>query len=94
MKLGISGHLTRLFINSPLTPLFLLAALIVGGLALISLPREEEPQISVPMVDILVTANGYKAGDAVELITKPLEDLIKAINGVEHVYSMTQDDLW
>jgi multidrug efflux pump subunit AcrB len=92
MRLGFSGHLTRLFINSPLTPLFLLAALIVGGLALISLPREEEPQISVPMVDILVTANGYKAGDAVELITKPLEDLIKSINGVEHVYSMTQDD--
>ncbi len=92
MKLGISGHLTRAFINSPLTPLLLLAALIVGSLALLSLPREEEPQISVPMVDILVTANGYKAGDAIELITKPLEDIVKAINGVEHVYSTTQDD--
>ncbi|HUI20638.1 MAG TPA: efflux RND transporter permease subunit [Methylocella sp.] len=92
MKLGISGVLTRAFINSPLTPLLLIAALIVGGLALLSLPREEEPQISVPMVDILVTANGYKAGDAVELITKPLEDIVKAINGVEHVYSTTQDD--
>ena len=57
-----------------------------------SLPREEEPQISVPMVDILVTANGYKAGDAVELITKPLEDILKGINGVEHVYSSTADD--
>jgi multidrug efflux pump subunit AcrB len=92
MKLGLSGLLARSFINSPLTPLLLLAALIVGGLALVALPREEEPQISVPMVDILVTANGYKAGDAIELITKPLEDLIKAINGVEHVYSSTQDD--
>ena len=87
MKLGISGVLTRAFINSPLTPLFLVAALIVGALALLSLPREEEPQISVPMVDILVTANGYKADDAVELITKPLEDIVKGINGVEHVYS-------
>lgn len=92
MNLGISGRLTRAFIDSPLTPLLLLAALIVGGLALLSLPREEEPQISVPMVDIMVTANGYKAGDAVELITKPLEDIIKAINGVEHVYSVTADD--
>ncbi len=67
MKLGLSGFLTRTFINSPLTPLLLLAALVVGALALFSLPREEEPQISVPMVDILVTANGYKAGEAVEL---------------------------
>jgi len=92
MKLGLSGFLTRAFILSPLTPLLLLAAVIVGALALLEVPREEEPQISVPMVDILVTANGYKAGDAVELITKPLEDIIKGINGVEHVYSNTADD--
>ena len=92
MKFGLSGLLTRAFITSPLTPLLLLAALIVGGIALLQLPREEEPQISVPMVDILVTANGYKAGDAIELITKPLEDIVKGINGVEHVYSSTQDD--
>src|SRR3990167_2307113 len=92
MKLGISGALTKASISSPLTPLFLVAAVLVGALALLSLPREEEPQISVPMVDILVTANGYKAGDAIELITKPLEDIVKAINGVEHVYSFTQDD--
>jgi multidrug efflux pump subunit AcrB len=92
MKLGISGTLTRASITSPLTPLLLLAALIVGSLALLGLPREEEPQISVPMVDIMITANGYKAGDAIELITKPLEDIVKAINGVEHVYSTTQDD--
>jgi multidrug efflux pump subunit AcrB len=92
MKLGLSGILTRSFIASPLTPLLLLAALIVGALALFTLPREEEPQISVPMVDVLVTANGYKAGDAIELITKPLEDILKGINGIEHVYSRTQDD--
>jgi len=92
MKLGLAGFLTRLFIASPLTPLLLLAGVILGGLALMTLPREEEPQISVPMVDILVTANGYKADDAIELITKPLEDIIKGISGVEHVYSSTQDD--
>ena len=92
MTLGLSGILTRTFINSPLTPLLLVAALIVGTIALVKLPREEEPQISVPMVDILVTANGYKAGDAIELITKPLEDIVKGVDGVEHVYSNTQDD--
>ncbi|SKA39950.1 Multidrug efflux pump subunit AcrB [Enhydrobacter aerosaccus] len=92
MKLGFSGLLTRATISSPLTPLFLVAALIVGVLALLGLPREEEPQISVPMVDIIVSANGYKAGDAIELITKPLEDIVKGISGVEHVYSTTDDD--
>ena len=92
MKLGISGALTRATISSPLTPMFLVAAILVGILALVALPREEEPQISVPMVDIAVTANGYKADDAIELITKPLETIAKGINGVEHVYSFTQDD--
>jgi len=92
MKLGISGVLTRTFIQSPLTPLLLIASLVVGMVALISLPREEEPQISVPMIDIMVSTNGYRAGDAVELITKPLEDIVKGINGVEHTYSTTQDD--
>ncbi|ARN80512.1 efflux RND transporter permease subunit [Methylocystis bryophila] len=92
MKLGISGALTRTFIGSPLTPLLLMASLLVGLLALQALPREEEPQISVPLVDIIVPTNGYKAEDAIELVTRPLEDLIKSINGVEHVYSQTQDD--
>jgi multidrug efflux pump subunit AcrB len=92
MRLGLPGLLTRAFIDSPLTPMLLVAALIVGAIALVKLPREEEPQISVPMVDILVTANGYKVADAIELITKPLEDIAKGVDGVEHVYSNTQDD--
>ncbi len=92
MKLGISGHITRAFINSPLTPLFLLAAIVVGVVALLNLAREEEPQISVPMVDIHVRADGLKAVDAVELVTKPLEDIVKGIDGVEHTYSQTTDD--
>ncbi len=92
MKLGLSGRLTQATIRSPLTPLFLLAALAVGLIALLTIPREEEPQISVPMVDIRVNADGLKAPDAVELVTKPLETIIKGIDGVEHVYSQTVDD--
>jgi len=92
MKLGISGNLTRAFISSPLTPLLLLAALALGSIALVMLPREEEPQISVPMVDIQVRADGLKAQDAARLVTEPLETIVKAINGVEHVYSTTYDD--
>lgn len=92
MNLGLSGRLTRATIQSPLTPLILLAAIVFGLIALLVIPREEEPQISVPMVDIIVPANGLKAADAAELVTKPLEEIVKGINGVEHVYSQTQDD--
>ena len=92
MKLGISGNLTRLFISSPLTPLLLLATIAIGAIALIVMPREEEPQISVPMVDIMIKVDGLKAVDAVELVTEPLEDIVKGIEGVEHVYSQTDDD--
>ncbi len=92
MNLGLSGGLTRATIVSPLTPLFLLAALAVGLVALMTIAREEEPQISVPMVDIRVNADGLKAPDAVELVTKPLETIVKGIDGVEHVYSQTVDD--
>ncbi len=90
--LGIAGGLTRFFITSPLTPLFLLASLALGLVALITLPREEEPQISVPMIDIVVQAAGLKAEDAAKLVTEPLETIVKAINDVEHVYSQTYDE--
>ncbi len=90
--LGLSGRLTAATIRSPLTPLFLISALIAGLIALMVIPREEEPQISVPMVDILIAADGLRAADAVELVTKPLETIVKAIPAVEHVYSQTQDD--
>jgi len=92
MSLGLSGHLARRFIRSPLTPLLLLAAVALGLLALLALPREEEPQISVPMVDVTVRADGLSAADATELVTRPLEAIITAIPGIEHVYSTTSDD--
>ncbi len=92
MNLGLSGRLTKATITSPLTPLFLIAALVVGLIAVVVIPREEEPQISVPMVDIRVNADGLRGPDAVELVTKPLEAIVKGIDGVEHVYSQTEDD--
>jgi multidrug efflux pump subunit AcrB len=92
VNLGLSGRITQATIRSPLTPLFLLAALALGLLAVVSIPREEEPQISVPLVDISVRADGVGAIDAVELITKPLEAIIKSVDQVEHIYSQTEDD--
>lgn len=92
MTLGISGKLTRATIQSPLTPLLLLAAMIVGLIATITIPREEEPQIKVPMVDILVQAPGLTAANGVELVAKPLEAIVKSVDGVEHVYTQAQDN--
>lgn len=92
MNLGLSGKLTRATIQSPLTPLLLLAALIVGLIATITIPREEEPQIKVPMVDIMVQAPGLSASQAVELVAKPFEMIVKSVDGVEHVYTQAQDD--
>ncbi|MBB5691621.1 efflux RND transporter permease subunit [Roseomonas alkaliterrae] len=92
MSLGVSGRLAQAFIRSPLTPLLLVVSVAVGLIALLALPREEEPQISVPMVDIAVRADGLAAPDAMELVTRPLEAIVTAIPGVEHVYSQTRDD--
>ncbi|MEQ1541318.1 MAG: efflux RND transporter permease subunit [Novosphingobium sp.] len=92
MNLGISGRITKATIQSPLTPLFLLAAVIVGLLATLTIPREEEPQISVPMVDIRVMAPGLSAPEAVELVAKPLETIVKSVDGVEHVYTQAEDN--
>ena len=92
MNRGLSGRLAAATIGSPLTPLFLLAALCMGLLALMAIPREEEPQISVPMVDIQVAAPGLAAADAAELVAKPLEAIVNSIDGVDHVYTQVEDD--
>lgn len=92
MNLGIAGRLSQIFVQSALTPLLLVIAAVLGGMALMAMPREEEPQITVPFVDIFVEAPGLKAEDVVELVTKPFEDILKGIDNVDHVISMTRDD--
>ena len=92
MKRGISGRLAAFGLQSPLTPLLLIVALAMGLLAIITIPREEEPQISVPMVDIMVQVPGVRATDAAELAAKPLEALVKAVSDVDHVYTFVDDD--
>mgnify|MGYP005849084089 FL=1 len=91
IPLGIAGRLTRATIDSPLTPLILLASLLVGLLAVLTIPREEEPQISVPMVDIELRVPGMAATDVIEHVGKPLEEILLATPGVEHVYVQARD---
>jgi len=92
VSLGIAGRVTKSFVQSALTPLILVVSVVLGGMALLSMPQEEDPQITVPFVDIFLATPGLKAEDVVELVTKPFEDILKGIDNVEHVYSMTRDD--
>ncbi|HEY9641447.1 MAG TPA: efflux RND transporter permease subunit, partial [Coleofasciculaceae cyanobacterium] len=89
-RLGFVGKLAKQFIDSKLTPLIILVALLLGIGATAILPREEEPQITVPMADVFVQMPGASAKDVEQRVTTPLEKLIKELPGVEYVYSTSR----
>ncbi len=86
-SLGIAGGLAKTFIHSPLSPMLLIACFILGIMGVFMTPRQEDPQISVPMVDIFVRYSGASAEQVSKLATEPLERMLNEINGVDHVYS-------
>jgi multidrug efflux pump subunit AcrB len=88
---GIAGRIAAAFINSKLTPLIIIAAVLLGAAAIILLPREEEPQIKVPMVDVMVSMPGSNAREIEERTTQPMEKLLWEIPGVEYIYSTSSD---
>ncbi len=89
-SLGIAGRTARFFIRSPLSPLFYVAMLLMGLLGLVMTPRQEDPQISVPMIDIMVQYPGASARQVSNLAVQPLERIMSEIPGVKHVYSASQ----
>jgi len=89
-KLGIAGQIAKLFIKSKLTPLIILASIILGIFAVIVTPREEEPQIIVPMADVFVQYPGASASEVESRVTTPMEKLLWEIKGVEYVYSIAK----
>jgi multidrug efflux pump subunit AcrB len=89
-KSGISGKIARSFLRSKLTPLIVLASLLLGLFAVSITPREEEPQIVVPMVDVMVSYPGASAEEVEDLVTRPMEKLLWEIPGVEYIYSIVQ----
>ncbi|MCG7901739.1 acriflavin resistance protein [Candidatus Thiodiazotropha endoloripes] len=88
--LGIAGRTARFFIQSPLSPLFFMAMMLMGLLGLIITPRQEDPQISVPMVDIFVQYPGAAADQVSALAIEPLERIMSEIPDIKHVYSASQ----
>ena len=85
--LGPAGKAAQAFIGSKLTPLFVVAALAIGVFAIIITPREEEPQIKIPMIDVMVPFPGASAKEVEERVSTPLERLLWEIPGVEYVYT-------
>jgi len=88
---GIAGRIAAAFIHSKLTPLVVVSSVLLGLLAVVMLPREEEPQIKVPMVDVMVAMPGFTAREVEERATRPMEKLLWEIPGVEYVYSTSRD---
>jgi len=86
-KLGLSGSIAHYFIDSKLTPLIIVFSLLIGVFAVMITPREEEPQIIVPMIDVMVQYPGASAKQVETKVTNPVEHLMWEIPGVEYVYS-------
>jgi multidrug efflux pump subunit AcrB len=92
-KMNLAAKIASGFINSKITPLLVIATLFIGIVSIVMTPKEEEPQIVVPMVDIFVPYPGASAGDVEKSVTEPLEEIIWEIPGVEYVYSTSMNDM-
>ena len=89
-ELGIAGRIAHIFIESKLTPLIVVSSVLLGLFAVVMLPREEEPQIKVPMIDVIVGMPGFSAKEVEERATRPMEKLLWEIPGVEYIYSTSR----
>ena len=87
---GMIIRIVRTFLTGPLSMIFIALAVLLGIMAVFMTPREEEPQIVVPMVDVMVEFPGHSPAEVEQLVTVPLERLLWQINGVEHVYSISR----
>ncbi|GER59362.1 multidrug transporter AcrB [Patiriisocius marinus] len=92
MKEGIAGKIAKIFIQSKLTVLLMIVFMVVGVYSSFLIPREEEPQIDVPMADIFIGYPGASPTEVESRVIKPLEQLISNIKGVEYVYSTSMKE--
>jgi multidrug efflux pump subunit AcrB len=91
--LRLAGRIAHSFIRSKLTPLVIAGALLLGAFAILQTPREEEPQIVVPMLDVFVQMPGASAEEVTQRATVPMEKLLREIPGVEYIYSISHPGL-
>src|SRR5690242_9236987 len=88
-KLRLAGKIALAFIQSKLTPLAIVGALLLGAMAILQTPREEEPQIVVPMLDVMVQMPGASPQEIEQRVSIPMEKLLREIPGVEYLYSIS-----
>ena len=93
MELGFAGNLAKAFIHSPLSPLIFAAMMLLGIYGLIATPRQEDPEISVPMIDIFYRMPGATAEEVSKLLIGPQERVLSEIPGVKHVYSVSDKEM-
>ena len=89
LPLRMAGHIASSFISSKLTPLVIVAALLLGFFAIVETPREEEPQIVVPMLDVFVQMPGASSEEVAQRVSLPMERLLREVPGVEYIYSIS-----
>lgn len=89
-SIGFAGKLAGIFVHSKLTPVIALTSILMGLLAVWLTPKEEEPQISVPMVDIQVASPGFEADEVERKVAEPIERAVWGLDGVEYVYSASR----
>jgi multidrug efflux pump subunit AcrB len=87
---GLAGKIAHAFIDSRLTPLVIVGSLLLGLFSILQTPREEEPQIVVPMLDVFVGMPGASAKEVEQRVTIPMEQLLRDVPGVEYLYSTSQ----
>jgi len=85
----LAGRVAHGFIDSKLTPLVIVAALLLGAFAILQTPREEEPQIVVPMLDVFVQMPGASSQEVAQRVSLPMEKLLREVPGVEYIYSIS-----
>jgi len=88
-NIGLAGRIAHSFIDSKLAPLVILAALLLGAFSILNTPREEEPQIMVPMLDLFVQMPGASAEEVAQRVSLPMEKLLREVPGVEYIYSIS-----
>ena len=91
MQEGISGKIANFFMNSKLTILLMIGLMIIGIYSSFLIPREEEPQINIPMADVMVGYPGASPAEVESRVIKPLEKILSNIKGVEHLHSMAMN---
>ncbi len=88
-RLRLAGRIAHAFIDSKLTPLVIVAAVLLGAFSILKTPREEEPQIVVPMLDVFVQMRGASSEEVAQRVSLPMEKLLREVPGVEYIYSIS-----